>query len=90
MTTGSAWTREETLKLIELWGDSEIQAQLDGCKRNQGVFLKIAEELKEVGYDGTYQQCREKIKKLRMEYRKVKDGRGKMGEERKEWEFFML
>ena len=22
-------------KLIEIWGDDEIQAQLEGCKRNQ-------------------------------------------------------
>ena len=84
MSSSSAWTREETLKLIEFWGDSEIQS----CKRNQGVFEKIAKELQEVGFGRTYQQCRKKIKKLRMEYRKVKDGRNKTGEDRKEWEFF--
>ena len=27
-------TRQETLKLIEIWGREIIQAQLEGCKRN--------------------------------------------------------
>ena len=88
MATGGAWTKEETLKLVELWGDSEIQLQLEGCKRNQAVFQKIASLLSEAGYERTYQQCRENIKKLRAEYRKVKDSRRKTGEDRKEWEFF--
>ena len=36
----AAWSREETYKLIEIWGDDEIQAQLEGCKRNQDIFAK--------------------------------------------------
>ena len=82
MSNSSTWTKEETLKLIEFLGDSEIQAQLESFKRNQGVFEKITKELQEAGFDRTYQQCRKKIKKLRMEYQKVKDGRNKMGEDR--------
>ena len=73
MATVGAWTKEETHKLVELWGDSEIQLQLEGCKRNQGVFQTIASLLNETGYERTYQQCREKIKKLRGEYRKVSE-----------------
>ena len=85
MATGGSWTKEETLKLVELWGDSEIQLQLEGCKQNQGVFQKITSLLNEAGYERTYQQWREKMKKLRGEYRKVKDCRRKTGEDRKEW-----
>ena len=30
----------ETLKLIEVWGDGNIQNQLEGCKRNKTVYMK--------------------------------------------------
>ena len=39
-----SWSREETLKLIEIWGNDAIQAQLESCKRNQEIFGKIAAE----------------------------------------------
>ena len=29
---GATWTDEETTKLIEIWGEEEIQVQLEGCK----------------------------------------------------------
>ena len=69
----AAWTKEETLKLIELWSYEDIQAQLEGCKRNQQVYEKIASLMQKEGFTRTYQQCREKIKKLRQQYKKVKD-----------------
>ena len=77
------WGDEETLKLIELWGEDNIQAQLEGCKRNAQVFAKIASEMKDAGYERTRDQCRDKIKKLKGEYRKIIDKHGKTGEGRK-------
>ena len=71
--------------------DPSIQAQLEGCKRNQEVFSKISAEMSKVGYERTAQQCREKIKKLKVEYRKIKDIRNKTGEDRfPEWDFLMF
>ena len=32
------WSEAATLKLIEIWGEDSIQAQLEGCKRNREVF----------------------------------------------------
>ena len=64
------WSKEEILKLIEVWGDDTIQAQLQDCTRNQKIFEKVARELNEAGYDRTFQQCRDKIKKLKGEYKK--------------------
>ena len=85
----ASWSKEETLKLIEVWGNGAIQAQLEGCKRNQEIFEKIAAELREAGYEWTGKQCREKIKKLKVEYRKIKDKRNKTGEGRfPEWDYF--
>lgn len=84
-----SWTRDEVLKLIEIWGDGAIQAQLEGCRRNQEVYDRIAVELREAGFERTGKQCRDKIKKLNGEYRKIKDKRNKTGEGRfPEWDYF--
>ena len=64
------------------------KVQLEDCKRNQVVYEKIAKEVHDAGYDRTYQQCRDKIKKLRGEYKKVKDKKKKTGEENKHWDYF--
>ena len=67
-----ACSRDEVLKLIEIWGDGAIQAQLKGCKRNQDVYDEIAADLRDAGFERTGKQCRDKIKKLKGEYRKVR------------------
>ena len=69
----AVWSKEETLKLIEAWGDGAFQAQLEGCKHNQEVFDKIARELRDASYERTGKQCRDKVKKLKGEYRKIRD-----------------
>ena len=75
------WTDEETLKLIEIWSEDKIQEELDGCKKNKHIlshiYDKIAARMTKAGFDRTFDQCRVKVKKLRGEYRKVKDGNNK-------------
>ena len=78
----ATWSKEETLRLIEIWGDDRIQAQLE-VHRNQDVFTKIAREMSESGFERTFQQCRDKLKKLKREYRKIKDKQGKTGESKR-------
>ena len=78
-----AWTDAETFKLIELWGDQSIQEQLEGCKKNRQVFEKINKQMCEAGYKRTLSQCRDKIKKLRGDYRKIKDAIRETGNENK-------
>ena len=88
MTTPVNWTREETFKLISLWSEDVIQEQLEGCRRNSLVYRKIADDLCEAGYSRSLEQCRDKIKKLKGEYKKVHDKRETTGEGRyPEWEF---
>ena len=65
------WNKEETLRLIEICGDNRIQAQLEGAHRNQNVYMKIAREMSEAGFQRTLEQCRDKIKKLKGEYKKT-------------------
>ena len=85
----AAWSKDETYKFIEIWGYNKIQAQLERCKQNQDVFAKILSELSKQGYERTIQQCKDKIKKLKVDYRKIKDKINKTGEGRfPEWDFF--
>ena len=82
-------TREETFMLINLWSEDVIQEQLEGCCRNSQVYRKIADDLREAGFSRSLEQCRDKIKKLKGEYKKVCDKRETTGEGRyPEWEFF--
>ena len=88
MASGTTWTKEEIFTLIDIWGLEDVQAQLEDCKRNQVVYEKLAKILQEAGYNQTYQQCRDKIKKLKSEYRKIKDKKKKTGEGFKAWDYF--
>lgn len=82
------WSEEETFKLIEVWSEGAIQAMLEGTKRNKEVYLKIAKKLEEAGYIKSGEQCSNKIKKLKFEYKKMKDKQGRTGEGRKDWKYF--
>lgn len=88
MASGTNWRKDETLKLLDAWGQENVQAQLEGCKKNQAVYEKISTELQEAGYERTYQQCRDKIKKLKGDYRKAKDKKNKTGTDNRHWDYF--
>ena len=89
MVTTANWTREETFKLISLWSEDVIQEQLEGCRRNRSVYSRLADDLREAGFSRTLEQCRDKIKKLKGEYKKIRDKRETTGEGRyPEWESF--
>lgn len=47
------WGDEETLKLIDIWGEDAIQVMLEGSKRNKDVFKKIVGKMTDAGYDKT-------------------------------------
>lgn len=86
---GNSWTDEETFGLLDAWGDETIQSLLEGCKRNKHVYERIAHELEENGFERTWSQCRDKIKKLKKEYKNIKDYHNETGRKRKkEWKFF--
>ena len=81
------WSDEETRRLIQLWGEEDVQAQLEGCKRNKAVYERLARSMLPE-FVRTGSQCREKIKKLRNEYKKIKDTNGKTGRGRKSMKFY--
>ena len=68
-----AWTNDETWKLIEFWGENGIQEQLEGCTRSKHVYGKLSYALAKEGVTKSGEQCRRKMKKLRQDYKKIKD-----------------
>lgn len=70
---GSNWTDPEIVELLQLWSDESVQMELESSLRNQRVFDRIAHILREKGIYRTGDQCREKIKKMKLEYRRIKD-----------------
>jgi hypothetical protein len=87
-TRGSLWSDSEVRALIAIWGESDIQDELDGAVRNKVVFEEIAKKLQEQGYNRDLDQCRNKIKNLKKEYRTVKDNNGETGRGRKTCKFY--
>ena len=48
------WCNEEIMKLIELWSEDSIQAQLEGSKRNAIVFNKIVRDMEAAGFGNRF------------------------------------
>ena len=84
----AAWTDAETFKLIELWSDETIQEGLEGCKKNSQIYAKLSDQMRKAGYERTLVQCHDKIKKLKGDYRKIKDGHKETGNNRKKSKFY--
>ena len=67
------WTNDEVVTIIDIWANVEIQGQLDGMRRNKKVYERISEEMAARGFVRTFKQCRNKIKWLKHEYKRVID-----------------
>lgn len=46
----ATWSDTEVMNLTELWGEEDIQQQLEGAKRNKHVYDKLAKELQKKRY----------------------------------------
>jgi hypothetical protein len=72
MAARNAWSPEETIALIEVWRDEDIEGQLSGIHRNIPVMGRVAELLRDRGYERTGPQCRTKMKTLKSDYKNIK------------------
>ena len=88
MNRGTVWSDKEVQALIAIWGESNVQEELDGAVRNQAIFQRIAKQLGEQGYERDWKQCRAKIKNLKTKYREVKDHNSETGRGRKTCKFY--
>ncbi|XP_061534877.1 uncharacterized protein LOC133403715 [Phycodurus eques] len=76
---GAHWSDAEVRCLLEIWADANIQNLLDKTHKNSEIFAEIRDYLTDRGYHRTVEQCRDKIKKLRMRYIRVREALRKSG-----------
>ncbi|XP_032640492.1 uncharacterized protein LOC116827230 [Chelonoidis abingdonii] len=74
-----AWSRQEVLDLLGLWGEEPVQAQLQSSRRNADVYEKISQGMVAKGYQRDLLQCRVKAKELRLAYQKAREVNGRSG-----------
>uniref|UniRef100_A0A3Q0RPA3 Myb/SANT-like DNA-binding domain-containing protein n=1 Tax=Amphilophus citrinellus TaxID=61819 RepID=A0A3Q0RPA3_AMPCI len=82
------WSNAEVQTFLCLVGDEKIQSELDGATRNERVYNEVSSLMAAHGYERTTQQCRQKLKKLKSDYRAIKDHNGRSGANRKDWKWF--
>ncbi|MGH0191754.1 UNVERIFIED_CONTAM: hypothetical protein FKN15_070813 [Acipenser sinensis] len=78
------WENFEVRQLIRAWGDPGVQAQLNASLRNLRVYKHVSQVLKRVGIHRSPVQCREKAKKLKVEYKKWKSVANRRGDEKED------
>ena len=58
----AGWTDAETKALIAVWGEADVQGQLDSVKRNKDIYQRIAAELSEQGWSKSWKQRYRKVR----------------------------
>ncbi|XP_077450309.1 uncharacterized protein LOC144069093 isoform X3 [Stigmatopora argus] len=66
------WSEEETLHLLDIWGNDSVQRALKGCLKNRHIYVQIAQTLAQRGFKRTVEQCQTRIKRLKKGYRQNK------------------
>ena len=61
---GALWNSEETCTLLAVWGKDLVQHAINGRKRNKLVYVKIAAEMAELGWQCMWEQCRTIVKNI--------------------------
>ncbi|XP_044869201.1 zinc finger and SCAN domain-containing protein 29-like [Mauremys mutica] len=74
-----AWSTQEVVDLIAVWGEESVQAELRTSRRNTDIYAKIVQGMGEKGYTRDPQQCRLKIKELRQAYQKTREANSHSG-----------
>lgn len=59
---------------MNIWGEQDIQAALDGNFRNSFVYRDVSRRLGAMGFERTPEQCRVRIKSLKRQYLLAKEG----------------
>ena len=91
MLNSEKWTDAEVQALLAMYATEEVQRDLEGSTRNIKIFGKISSELAQMGVYHTVKQCREKVKKLKQDYKKIKDHNNQSGANRNtpHWTVFL-
>ncbi len=73
MEYSEKWTDCEVQALLRIVTSEEIQRGFSTSKHNSKVYSNISAQLLQVGVHHSAKQCREKLKKLKQDYKKIKD-----------------
>ncbi|EMP34003.1 Zinc finger and SCAN domain-containing protein 29 [Chelonia mydas] len=76
-----AWTEQEVLDLIAVWGEEFMLSELRSKRRNAKTFQKISKAMRNRVYSRDSTQCHVKFKELRQAYQKTKESNGRSGTE---------
>ncbi|XP_023195115.1 interferon-induced protein 44-like isoform X1 [Xiphophorus maculatus] len=83
------WSNSEVQTFLCLVGQERIHRDLDGATRNEKTFREISQLLAAHGYQRTSRQCRDKLKKMKSDYRTIKENRKRSGPNSlKHWKWF--
>lgn len=82
------WSDDEVQALLSLYAEESIQQQLHGATRNDKVYSCISARLDELDIHRSSKQVREKLKKLKQDYKKIKDHNNRSGCDRKSGKWF--
>ncbi|XP_061570539.1 uncharacterized protein zgc:113263 isoform X2 [Cololabis saira] len=84
------WSDKETIILLEIWGDTQVQHCLRRYPHNGHIFTEISEKLGAHGYSRTTEQCHTRIKRLKANYRQCKENMSSSGVDRVDFKFYDL
>ncbi|XP_072233509.1 uncharacterized protein [Leuresthes tenuis] len=68
-----SWSKKEVLALLTYWSNPAVQQELLRNVRNNAVYNNLSAKLASLGFHKTAQKCKEKIKKLKQDYRRIKN-----------------
>lgn len=69
------WSDSETEALLEIWCSQNVQESLKSSTANRVVYTQIAEVLVSQGYLRTPEQCQNRIKRLKANFRQFLEGK---------------
>ncbi|CAH2277037.1 Hypothetical predicted protein [Pelobates cultripes] len=80
------WSAQELSTFLTITGDSAIQS--DGSVRNEKGYKDISQWMAAEGFERTLVQCRVKLKRLKGQYKKIKDANSRSGNSQSTWRWY--
>ena len=77
------WTDDDVSALLDIYADDAIQGLQLKAVSNAKMYECISQELAAIGIIHGAKSCRDKIKKLKQDFKKIKDHNNKSGNGRK-------
>ena len=78
------WSDDDVSALLDIYSDDAIQGLLLKAFSNAKMYECISQKLAAIGIVHSAKSCRDKIKKLKQDYKKIKDHNNKTGNGRKD------